>query len=285
MAAVSDKDGMSIFVDDLRAGYVEVIRYVLECGSDAAPRGLRTKELLGTTIILSNPDDALPTGVGRGVNLKIAAAEAIQLVGAFSSPELLLHTGGQFNTFLEPDGTFWGAYGNRIGIQLIRVWEKLCDDPDTRQAVITLWNPLLDNERGHPDYPCTLSLHFMIRDGRLDLHVTMRSNDVWWGLAYDAFQFTQLQLTLAGSLGIAAGRYFHHANSLHMYERDWHRADGLREPIDTHASVRGIGQTGERIAEAIHRARLLGQGRLHRGYRTLHEDWYAKNLPVDRFVP
>ena len=52
----------------------------------------------------------------------------------------------------------------------------------------------------------------------------MRSNDVWWGLPYDVFQFTQLQLTLARLLDVAPGEYTHMVGSLHAYERD---ADGI----------------------------------------------------------
>jgi thymidylate synthase len=164
-------------------------------------------------------------------------------------------------------------------MQLVHAHRKLCDDPNTRQAVITLWDFELDNERGKHDYPCTLSLHFMIRNHKLDLHVTMRSNDVWWGLAYDAFQFTQLQATLACSLGIGIGRYFHHANSLHVYERDFDKIESLhtytpgRRPM-----IFGIGLSGEPINEAVRRARCIGHEQHDEIELTLHERWYVDVL-------
>jgi thymidylate synthase len=112
------------------------------------------------------------------------------------------------------------------------VHRKLRDDPDTRQAVITLWDPALDRHDPQPkrDYPCTVMLHFMIRGGKLTLRVHMRSNDVWLGLPYDVFQFTQLQLTLARALGIEAGDYVHQASSLHLYERDLTAVSDLHPP-------------------------------------------------------
>jgi hypothetical protein len=86
--------------------------------------------------------------------------------------------------------------------------------------VVTLWNPVMDNVENKRDYPCTIGFQFLIRGEKLLMITQMRSNDVWLGLAYDAFQFTQLQLTLARMLGVEPGHYVHRAASLHIYERD-----------------------------------------------------------------
>lgn len=135
--------------------------------------------------------------------------------------------------YRDPDGTFHGAYGNRIGRQLDDVVHKLRDDPLTRQAVITLWNPDLDNEPGHLDYPCTLAIGFSLHgfaNDRLHMHVQMRSNDVWLGLPYDMFQFGQLQYTIANILGVYPGRYTHSAWSMHLYEANLAESYNVVEP-------------------------------------------------------
>ena len=63
-------------------------------------------------------------------------------------------------------------------------------------------------------------MQFILRNGKLDLIVTMRSNDIWLGLPYDLFNFTCMQIQMAMELGVEVGVYYHNAGSLHMYKRD-----------------------------------------------------------------
>ena len=63
----------------------------------------------------------------------------------------------------------------------------------------------------------------MIREGRLDIFVFMRANDLWTGTCYDVFQFGQVQAAMAHVLGIEPGTYHHYATSLHIYERDFEK--------------------------------------------------------------
>ena len=205
-----------------RVGYAGVLHHVLTTGVKRKSRGMSTLDAGHTTIEIQSPYNALPVGVGRNLSRRIAAVEAVQLIGKFTDPQLLVTASPNFKRYQEEDGTFWGAYGERIGAQLQDVQRKLIKDIGTRQAVISLWDPALDNLPLKRDYPCTLSLVFSAnpRMGALELDVTMRSNDAWRGFPYDIFQFTQLQLTLARAVGMEPGAYRHHAHSLHLYLED-----------------------------------------------------------------
>jgi thymidylate synthase len=251
---------MHIEMRDMRRDYHNVLRYVRTMGSEVTIRGMETREVLDATLVIKDPTDCLPVGVGRGINPRIAAMEALQLIAGESHPDLLVRAAPNFAQFRD-GGSFHGAYGPRVAMQLPRVVQRLKDDPTTRQALITVWDPLHDlMVDGRHDYPCTVSLQFMIREGQLQLHTTMRSNDVWWGLAYDAFQFTQLQLVVAQAIGFDPGPYFHHAVSMHIYERDV--AESRRVATnDSPAWVgRPIGMATARIDTAMHRASLLLAG-------------------------
>lgn len=174
--------------------------------------------------------------MGRGVNAAIGAAEALQLIGGFSDPEWLCKIAPAFEKFREdislssgghPIGEltfpwFHGAYGTRVAAhdQLRSVVARLHSEPHTRQAVVTLWDPEVDVQPLHLDYPCTVALGFSVTGRRLNARVTMRSNDAWLGLPYDMFQFTQLQLTLCHILALSPGTYTHTAWSLHLYEEN-----------------------------------------------------------------
>jgi hypothetical protein len=57
----------------------------------------------------------------------------------------------------------------------------------------------------HKDMPCTLGYRFYLREGRLHVHTTMRSQDLWLGFCYALFAATVLQELLAGWLGVGVG--------------------------------------------------------------------------------
>lgn len=270
---------MQFVVDDLQNGYVDIVATVCEQGTPVAPRGQATREVLGATIVLTDPRRSLPIGVGRKLNPAIAAVEALQLIGGVSHPELMVRVAKNFDQFRD-GGAFHGAYGPRIRAQLPRAVDRLLLDPDTRQAVVTIWDPALDaHVEGLHDYPCTIALQWMIRDGKLDAHTFMRSNDVWWGLAYDAFQFCQLQFTVAHALRLPVGTYYHHANSLHVYERDFAAIENLRQRTEPELEndTWGVnGMTWARLDWAMEQARDLLKGK---GDHSFHgERWYLDTL-------
>jgi len=232
--------GVTLHVDNLVDDYVDVVNYVYDNGHEVCPRGIPTKELLGAVIVVDNPQQCLPLGVGRKVSTAVAAVETLQLIGGFTDPALTCRASSEFEK-VRDGGAFHGAYGPRAAPQFPRVIDRLHSDPASRRAVVNIWDPAYDLYRkGLQAYPCTVSLEYTIRDGELIVraHVSlrdqlsirdgeliaqthMRSNDVWLGLAYDAFVFTQVQLTIAQILGVPAGPYIHHASSLHLYEAQY----------------------------------------------------------------
>jgi len=265
-----------IEVETGQQGYKEIVHHVLNSGRSRAPRGMATLDMGPTMIKLRSPHGALPMGTGRNLNPKIAVVEALQLIAGFSDPALMLFASQNFSRWIEHDGTFYGAYGKRIGNQLQAVVQKLRDDPDSRQAVITLWDPSLDNMPHKKDYPCTVSLAFAIVDDKLNMNTLMRSNDVWLGLPYDLFQFTQLQLTLARVLAVEAGEYTHVTWSLHIYEEHIDAAYMIKEPTTFKFQPSGLGVEGNDLATLHRRIRGLAYGLTPD--LTESEQWYAEQL-------
>ncbi len=242
----------------LNSGYEDywwLPSHVRRHGVRCTPRGTSTYDVGPTTLVVKSPRFALPLGCGRNVAPRIGAVETLQLIGAFADAELTTWASENFTRYAEPNGSFWGAYGERMGSQLMHVWHKLREDPDTRQAVITLWQPTLDNQRGKRDYPCTVALTFrLINRKRLELTTVMRSNDVWLGTPYDLFQFTQLQLTMATLLGVEAGVYRHVALSLHIYDEHVPLIDQLHEPTGKTFQPNGLARPGDSIETVEQRA-------------------------------
>lgn len=212
-------------METVRDGYVELVHRVLKEGRDVKPRGLPCREVSAFLVVRNAADLAMPVHLGRGLNQAIGAAEALQLIGGVSTPVLLNEVTANFRQFMDGQA-FYGAYGPRVRSQLPEVQRRLEVDPDTRQAVVTIWR-VDDLWATTKDLPCTLTLHFFLRDGDLELHTHMRSQDAWWGWSYDAFQFTRLQVTMADALGAGVGAYYHRADSFHVYDRDLEAVERL----------------------------------------------------------
>jgi len=274
-------DTAIINIPDGVNGYVDLVKHVLEHGRETAPRGMKTREIEDAVIRIDDVKNTLPLGVGRGTVPGIGAVEACQLLAGVSTPKLVIAVGPQFKNYAEDNGLFHGAYGLRTNGQYEKVIERLKQDPDTRQAVVTIWNPELDLLPKKRDYPCTILHQFRIRDNKLNMTVFMRSNDVWLGAAYDFFQFTRVQLAIASVLGIQPGNYTHHVGSLHIYEQHYDMADKLKY-ADKYENVPAItGLTWQQVSSyalsALTAAQHIDETMLR--YR-LHpfEGWYASAM-------
>jgi hypothetical protein len=63
-----------------------------------------------------------------------------------------------------------------------------------------------------------MSLIFAQREGKLDLTVINRSNDMWWGYAgANVVHFTVLLEFVATAVGLEPGCYYTISNNLHLY--------------------------------------------------------------------
>jgi thymidylate synthase len=102
-------------------------------------------------------------------------------------------------------------------------FESLANDKDTRQAIMHFNMPLHQYE-GNKDFVCTLHGMFMIRDNKLNLTVSMRSNDAILGTPTDIPFFCTLQRHMFYHLKplypeLELGTYKHQVHSMHVYER------------------------------------------------------------------
>ena len=263
-----------------REAVYSVCSALLADGREVSPREQLTRELSPVHLELVDPADTLPDGINRVKLLPaIAAAEALQNIAGVSMPGLMSRIS---SFFPKPTGR-WGegveTYGPRIGEQLRDVEALLKGDPDSREGVVSIWRDG-DIVGGQAHNLCTVSLQFLVREGALDLFVTMRSNDAWYGLCYDLFQFAQVQLTLARCLDVPAGRYFHTAASMHLYERHWQAASELRFPLRAWPPqhLTGLGShAGMPWVYPRERARKLLSGELP-PQLTPTEQWYVDTL-------
>ena len=108
-------------------------------------------------------------------------------------------------------GWQWERYN-----QLYKVIDMLKKNPETRQAAISIYDGKEIKDYTH-DTPCTYAVQFTIVNNRLDMCVTMRSNDLWYGFCNDQYQFSKLQEMVSKRLKIETGVYYHFAHIMHLY--------------------------------------------------------------------
>ena len=109
----------------------------------------------------------------------------------------------------------YGWQWDRNG-QLDKVIGQLQNNPDTRQAAISIYDGKEMRDYSY-DTPCTYAVQFTILNNKLNMSVVMRSNDLWYGFCNDQYQFSNLQMLVAHETGYDVGTYYHFAHNLHLY--------------------------------------------------------------------
>lgn len=249
--------------------YLELVKLALNEGKPVSPRDQLTFEIPDTTVIVEDLAEAHVLNTARRVNLRILATEYMHLLGGMSSLEQLdLASGGRFSQFAD-DGRLEGAYGPRIKHQLPRVVDLLRRDPNTRQAILTIWDGQEHTGLSH-DVPCTLSLQLRLRDGRLSMRASMRSSDVILGAPYDWWMFSRLTMSVASALEVGLGSFVLTTGSMHLYERDLGTASDIQSiglltaprvpvpPALTYVGDQDSRQTRVRMISAMARGICLG---------------------------
>lgn len=212
-----------IKINDFRTGYIDLVRKISLEGRYVSPRGIATREIPDLTVELAKPADSIPAGIGRSLVPAIGIVESLHLMAGVSAlSQLDGATKGGFSKYSDDGKTLHGAYGPRTYHGVIDAVRRIGKDPDTRQAVVSVWNR---TEPGSKDLPCTLSFVFSLRNGKLDMTTHMRSNDVWLGSPYDFWMFTNLQHLVAFALHVPVGVYVHHAVSWHLYDHDLNKIE------------------------------------------------------------
>jgi len=185
-----------------------------------------TKALFNVGFTLENPRDMLIFNKERDWNREYAEAEWQWYLSGDRNIHKLGDLYGKvppiWTRMADEDGNVNSNYGwqwNRNN-QLEKVITMLSNElhhlQSTRQAAISIY----DGKEIHAydnDTPCTYAVQFTILNGKLNMAVVMRSNDLWFGFCNDQYCFASLQMLVAYELGIECGEYYHYAHNLHLY--------------------------------------------------------------------
>jgi thymidylate synthase len=172
----------------------------------------------------------------RNMGFKFMTAEAAWILSGDNRVETIAPFSKAITKFSDDGVFFHGAYGPPVIDQLSYICRLLSEDQDTRQAVMTIWRK---NPGQTKDVPCTISVQWLIRDGKLHCVDNMRSSDLWLGWPYDVFNFSMLSyyirsfLEYYNGLKVEVGNLHLFAGSQHIYERNFQAVEDILQDYTT----------------------------------------------------
>lgn len=230
----------------------EALPLLCDCimdGDEVGSQHGRTMELTHVGITLTEPLNREILLPSRKANLAAQIAETMWVLSGRNDVEWLSRYLPRAVDFSD-DGKVWrSAYGPRLRNypggdeldvdQLYSVIDLLTMSPGSRQAVINLWDPTVDSLPGK-DVACNNWLHFLSRKGYLDLHVSIRSNDLIWGWSgINQFEWSTLLEIVACQVGLSVGQLHFSVSSEHIYDRHWGRAGEIAQDEQLTPSIEG----------------------------------------------
>lgn len=207
---------------------------ILNNGRKITVRGNEVKEILSQLIRIENPAERVIITPFRKNNIFSTIAETIWVIGGRNDLDYLSHYLHRAIEFSDDGKTWRGGYGPRLRNwygydQFKLVVDLLLDDRNSRRAVMIIFDPAKDYVKSK-DIPCNNWLHFIIRENKLHLNVSIRSNDVIWGFSgINTFEWSVLHEMMAFWTNTQVGEFSYFISSFHLYKRHYKRAQNIIE--------------------------------------------------------
>lgn len=213
----------------------EVLSLLSKMEREDSPRGLKVVEEYLTTLEF-NPLYPMMNFENKAFNWKYFVGE----LWWYLTQETTIDKINNFSSFwktLTVDERINSNYGyvmlSRQHNQFKWALDALVRDKSTRQAIMVFNTPAYQKE-GVKDFVCTMYVNFWIRDNKLNMKVQMRSNDIFYGLQYDAPFFSVVYQSMYLELikkyeDLEIGTYYHCSDNSHYYERHFPLVEKLKQ--------------------------------------------------------
>lgn len=230
--------------------YSKMLTDIIHCGENRPDR-TRT----GTTSIFGyqyryNLAEGFPLLTTKKVHFKSVAEELLWILRGDTNSKSLEDIGVTiWKEWAAEDGSLGPVYGaaarrwigrnGNVIDQLEELIDELRNRPFSRRHILSMWNPdTLPDEsispqanvkNGNAALACchTLYQFYVHVDGRLSLHMTQRSADVFLGVPFNIASIALFVHILAHKLCLTPGDLIHSFGDLHLYANHRQQAEEL----------------------------------------------------------
>jgi thymidylate synthase len=194
--------------------------------------------------------DGFPATTTKKLAFRSVSAELFWFMSGCSDNRVLQRLGCEIWTpnanadYWTPKAKFDGDLGRIYGVQwrnwrkpngetvdqLATVIERIKKDPNDRRLIVTAWNPGELDDMALP--PCHMTFQFYVADGKLSLHMTQRSCDMFLGVPFNIASYALMLHIVAQMTNLVPDELILTLGDVHIYHDHFDAVDEqlTREP-------------------------------------------------------
>ena len=233
--------------------YNNVLKKIMEEGVDRQGRNAVTRALFAIQMRF-DLREGFPAVTTKQLAFKAVKSELLWFLEGSSDDNRLKELNGSEKTiwtdnaqadFWKPKARFDSDLGRIYGVQW-RHWKKpdgtevdqianlinkLKTDPSDRRLVVSAWNPGELDQMALP--PCHMIFQFFVANGKLSLHMTQRSCDMFLGVPFNIASYALLLSMVAQVVGMTPHECVLTLNDAHIYHEHFEAVNEqlAREPM------------------------------------------------------
>ncbi|MDD4803806.1 MAG: thymidylate synthase [Candidatus Pacebacteria bacterium] len=233
--------------------YNNVLSQILEKGTDRNGRNGMTRGLFAIQMRF-DLNEGFPAVTTKQLAFNAVKGELLWFLEGISDDNRLKEIMGKDRTIWtdNAEADYWikkakfpGDLGRVYGVQwrhwkkpdglevdqIANIINKLKTDPSDRRLVVTAWNPGELDQMALP--PCHMIFQFFAANGKLSLHMTQRSCDMFLGVPFNIASYALLLCMIAQVVGMEPHECVLTLNDAHIYHEhfDVVKEQLSREPM------------------------------------------------------
>ena len=213
--------------------YLEMMRYVLEHGTDKTDRtGTGTRSVFGYQTRY-NLNDGFPLVTTKKCHLRSIIHELLWFIKGDTNIKYLhdnkvtiwdewADENGNLGPIYGKQWRRWEASDGRIIDQLSNVIDLIKTKPDSRRMIVCAWNPGEVDKMALP--PCHSLFQFYVVDNKLSCQLYQRSADIFLGVPFNIASYSLLTMMIAQVCGLELGDFVHTTGDTHLYSNHFEQA-------------------------------------------------------------
>ncbi len=217
--------------------YLDVLNTILTQGIDVETRNGMTRKLFALQMRF-NLEEGFPAVTTKKLAFKAVTSELLWFIEGTGDENRLKALNGTDRTiwtdnanadYWKPKAKFDGDLGRVYGVQwrhwrrpdgsevdqLKDVIKRIKSTPNDRRLIVTAWNPGELEQMALP--PCHMFFQFFVANGKLSLHMTQRSCDMFLGVPFNIASYALLLSMVAQVTGLRAYECVLTLNDAHIY--------------------------------------------------------------------